>query len=343
MPQQFIAVDNVCAWPNLTLLRDGALVATIFNQPCHGLWEGDVECWASEDGGALWQYRGTPAPHEPGTNRMNVAAGLAKDGDLVVLASGWGGRPPKGEKAPHLTEYLLGVRPWICRSRDGGRTWAIDKTSFPSPAGANVSPFIPFGDVLEGADGTLGASAYTAQVGPDGKFSKQNSSFFLRSRDDGRTWGEVALLGEGDYNETAPFHLGGGRWLAAARTAKDGHLDLFRSEDNGATWRREQTLSLPNQHPAHLARLADGRLLLTYGLRCPGQHGVGARLSKDDGLTWGAPATVVSYPAADGGYPASVQRPDGKIVTAFYAASQPQHQRYHMGVALWDVTEFFNK
>jgi Na+/melibiose symporter-like transporter len=37
-----IAIDNVCAWPNLTKLPDGAIIATIFNQPCHGLWEGDV-------------------------------------------------------------------------------------------------------------------------------------------------------------------------------------------------------------------------------------------------------------------------------------------------------------
>lgn len=48
-----IAIDNVCAWPNLTKMPDGAIIATIFNQPCHGLWEGDVECWASEDGDRL--------------------------------------------------------------------------------------------------------------------------------------------------------------------------------------------------------------------------------------------------------------------------------------------------
>ena len=64
-------------------MPDGAVVATIFNQPCHGAWEGDVECWASTDGGRLWQLRGVPAEHEPRTNRMNVAAGLA----LLTLLS----------------------------------------------------------------------------------------------------------------------------------------------------------------------------------------------------------------------------------------------------------------
>ena len=45
------AIQGVCAWPNLQLLGGGTILALIFNQPCHGLWEGDLDCWASEDGG----------------------------------------------------------------------------------------------------------------------------------------------------------------------------------------------------------------------------------------------------------------------------------------------------
>jgi hypothetical protein len=48
--------------------------------------EGDVDCWANADG-VKWEKRGTPAPHEPNTDRMNHAAGLANSGDLVVLCS----------------------------------------------------------------------------------------------------------------------------------------------------------------------------------------------------------------------------------------------------------------
>ena len=88
-PVPTVAADNVCAWPNLTVLEDGTIVATIFNQPSHGSVAGDVECWATKDQGATWQKVGTPAPHEPDTNRMNVAAGRANHGDLLVIASGW--------------------------------------------------------------------------------------------------------------------------------------------------------------------------------------------------------------------------------------------------------------
>ncbi len=67
--ERYIAIDNVCAWPNLTRLADDTLIALIYNQPCHGTWEGDVECWASVDGGCRWVRRGTVTAHEPATGR----------------------------------------------------------------------------------------------------------------------------------------------------------------------------------------------------------------------------------------------------------------------------------
>lgn len=40
---------------------------------------------------------------------------------------------------------------------------------------------------------------------------------------------------------------------------------------------------------------------------------------------------------SENGYPSSVQRADGKIVTAYYAKSVENHERYHMGVAIWEA------
>ena len=54
--QRYVAIDDKCAWPNLTLLPDGRIVATIFGEPCHQLWEGSSECWISRDGGRLWSF-----------------------------------------------------------------------------------------------------------------------------------------------------------------------------------------------------------------------------------------------------------------------------------------------
>ena len=52
--ERYIVIDDYCAWPNLTLLDEDVTVAIVFNKPSHGLQEGDVECWASTDGGRKW-------------------------------------------------------------------------------------------------------------------------------------------------------------------------------------------------------------------------------------------------------------------------------------------------
>ena len=127
------------------------------------------------------------------------------------------------------------------------------------------------------------------------------------------------------------FHLGGGKWLAATRYRG---LDLYVSNDDAQTWNRRQKLTEAAQHPGHLARLADGRLLLTYGNRAV-PKGVDVRLSDDQGQTWGKAFRVVAF-ADDGGYPSSVQLPDGRVLTAYYASHIAGHGRYHMGVVLWD-------
>ena len=54
--ERFVAIDNKCAWPNLTLMPDDSIVATIFGSPCHGFCDGAAECWRSEmvSGDHIW-------------------------------------------------------------------------------------------------------------------------------------------------------------------------------------------------------------------------------------------------------------------------------------------------
>ena len=234
---RFVAIDNVCAWPNLTRLSDGSIAAIIHNRPSHGGMEGDIECWTSSDG-ALWQKRGHPAPNEPNTIRMNHAAGLTKNGDLLVLCSGWTDlKQPERPKQDRFRDAVL--RPWVCRSSDGGRTWSQVKT-FPAPE-PGWTEFIPFGDLFVGEDGGLHVSCYHGEFTDPAKTykTKRYRSWHLRSDDDDRTW-------------SAPLRL--------ANT-----------------------------------------------------------------LDW------------DCGYPSSVSRADGRIVTAYYAKRVENHECYHMGVAIWEA------
>ena len=328
----YIAIDNVCAWPNLTLLPDGVIIAAIYNQPCHGTWEGDLECWSSSDDGYLWRRRGVIAAHEPATGRFNCAVGLAHDGALVALVSGYGPVPPPGPQAPDFSYAIPSadfLTNWVCRSTDGGYTWDRAETlTLP----ADITQVIPFGDIERSADGALSTTAYSWNKG------EANHVYLLRSQDDGYTWTTNTLIGANDYNECALLCLGGPHWLAAARTLQDQHLELFVSTDGGQSWRRGGPLTLPRQHPGHLLRLSDGRILLAYGIRNRGFYGVGARLSADQGATWGAPIVLVDLEdASDGGYPSSVQLADATIVTAYYANRIRAHRRYHMGVVRWQA------
>ena len=330
--RRVVAIENVCAWPNLTLMPDGSIIAVLFNQPGHGTMQGDVDCYASADG-VKWEKRSTITQHEPDTIRMNHAAGLACNGDLLVLCSGWTNlpQPPRPKQAPFRDAV---IRSWVMRSADAGRTWTKSDV-FPATGSAEWTEHIPFGDIWQAQDGTLRTSCYQGQLADPAKSSKTKGwrSWCFRSDDDGKTWQPQAIIGP-THNETDIFPLGGKSWLAAARTTQ---MELFRSEDDGATWGSPQKVTERNEINGHLMRLKDGRLLLSYGVRVKGREGVCAKLSSDDGKTWTAPLRLARSQVSDCGYPATVQLANGKIVTAYYSKDAPECHHYHMGVALWDA------
>lgn len=329
-----VAVKGVCAWPNLTLMPDGTVIAVFHNQPSHGQQEGDVDCWASRDG-LTWEKRSTVTRHEPDTVRMNHAAGLAKNGDLVVLCSGWTNvKQPERPKQAAFRDDIL--RSWVLRSADGGQTWE-KRDAFPE-AEAGWSEYIPFGDIWTGKDGWLHTSCYQGQYKDPSQSTRIQGwrSWHFRSDDDGWTWKPVSIIGP-RHNETDIFPLGGKSWLAAARIDR---MELTRSDNDGQTWQEPYPVTEKNEINGHLTRLDDGRLLLSYGVRVDGRRGVCAKLSSDDGRTWGNPVRLAhTVDGGDCGYPSSVQLPGETIVTAWYSKETPDYVGYHMGVTVWNADQ----
>jgi hypothetical protein len=324
IPRRLIAIDNVCAWPNLVKLKDGTLVAVVFNQPNHGRTEGDVDCWGSVDGN-FWNRLSTITRHEPETVRMNHAAGLNADGDLVVLCNGW------DKVAPQRNAASQPIQTVVCISHDGGKSWDQGGPVLPKEPGLCWQ--VPFGDIMQAANSDLVASTYAFGKGA-------GNIYAVRSKDGGKTWPVIAPIVKDRHCEAAILHVGDGKWLAASRRFDILDLDIFASDDDALTWQHATTLDIRPVSSAHLLKLSDGRVLLTYGNRGErANRGIEARTSPDGGKTWGKPQQLVALEKTDCGYPDAAELPGGRILVAYYSDRIAQHQRYHMGVLNLHISE----
>ncbi len=201
----------------------------------------------------------------------------------------------------------------MIRSTDGGVTWSARYDCLVD------SPHGP----IQLTDGRL------LYAGKD-LWRPGEKTGFCESADDGQTWRWLAELpvrpGDkaDDYHELHAVETADGRIVAQIRNhnrANAGETLQCESADGGRTW------SVPHEIgvwglPSHLLRLADGRLLMTYGHRRP-PFGNQARVSDDHGRTWSEPMVISGDgPGGDLGYPSTVQLADGGLLTVWYEVMQ---------------------
>ncbi len=156
---------------------------------------------------------------------------------------------------------------------------------------------------------------------------KEGRVFCARTTDGGLTWGFVAWIGpepmKGGYAiMPSSLRLKDGTLLTTIRRSDpkvSGFIEAWRSTDLGKTWTLTgKPASGIGGNPPALVQLQDGRVAVTYGFRHK-PSGMRACVSADGGVTWG-PEIVLREDGFDGdlGYPRSLVRPDGRVLTVYY-------------------------
>ncbi len=172
---------------------------------------------------------------------------------------------------------------------------------------------------------------------------KEGRPFCARTKDGGRTWQFVSYFDaepKGFAIMPSTVRLSPKRLLSVVRVHEGtaNRIDSYASADAGAHWDFAGTVADTGEfggNPGMLLKLRDGRLCVTYGYRAK-PYEIRARLSRDEGKTWGEVIKVRDGAAAwDIGYPRSVQRGDGKVVTVYYFNDAPHNERF-VAATIWD-------
>ena len=318
-------------FPRLDVLPNDELLSVFKMGAGHVGKHGYAGLSRSSDGGMTWTEP-VKIFDLPNADDGVDAHGVLRDGTILygAVSYGW-----EGERYSYKNWY---ANSYIIRSQDQGHTWS-------EPAKINIAPFTwayPFGRIIELADGQLLMTMYGGYLplslrGPaandkddvtremrklgDQKPEQQRGdfAFIIKSKDGGKTWGDLHVIARG-FNETCPVLLPNQRILVAMRSTEGGaYTATSYSDDGGNTWSVPVQISNQSEHPADLLLLKSGELFLTHGQRNK-PYGVQVMVSKDNGTTWGANRVMLAWDGdhMDLGYPVTVQRKDGKLVTAYY-------------------------
>ncbi|HEU0122711.1 MAG TPA: sialidase family protein [Bryobacteraceae bacterium] len=158
-----------------------------------------------------------------------------------------------------------------------------------------------------------------------------------RTQDGGKTWNMLSFIGPEppDYAiMPSTVRVGPSDLVSAIRRRR--WIDIYRSTNNGESWSFVNQPMIDNgSNPPSMVRLDDGRLVLTYGYRIA-PFGIRAKISKDNGNTWGEEIVLrQDGGGGDLGYPRTVKRPDGKLITVYYFNEDAGKERYIAGT-IWD-------
>jgi hypothetical protein len=171
---------------------------------------------------------------------------------------------------------------------------------------------------------------------------REGRPFCARTTDGGATWKFVAFIGpepEGYSIMPSTARLASGELITTVRCRLRNHswIETWRSSDDGATWAQLKNAveDTGEGNPPAMILLKDGRLCLTYGVRA-NPFRICAKLSEDGARTWTPELTLRDDGTdRDVGYPRTLQRPDGKVVTTYYFNDLKTGPERYIGATIW--------
>ena len=319
------AEEPYAGWPTVARRANGELwVSWSGGRDGHICPMGQVRAMTSKDDGRSWTYPrvifdGPIDDRDSGV--LETAKGTLLVTMFTSLAYEERGLLPKqtperqarwkaAQDRLTAEERQAQLGEWVLRSTDGGKTWSPPiATIVNSPHGPTQlkdGRLLYVGKKLWKDEGRIGVA---------------------ESKDDGLSWtwlsdiptrqGDVV---KGGYHELFAIETDDGRIITQIRNHNKpdvGSTLQCESSDGGKTWTVPKSIDVWGL-PSHLLKLKDGRFVMTYGYRRK-PFGNQARVSTDQGRTWGEPLTIsADGEAGDLGYPSTVELADGTLLTVWY-------------------------
>ena len=329
-----------CAFPSVVRRPDGELLVAFRRAP-NRLALGETKNYhvdpnsylvgvRSRDGGATWSN--SPEllyAHAFGGSQDPCLLQL-RDGTLLCMSYGWTFVRPDGVpalKAPYLQNFPGSIfnGGYYLRSTDGGKFWAgpfypphiapeILRDAYGQPV-----PAYNRGALVEGHEGRI----FWVVAATDSLTPRKTSTHLLVSSDHGLSWAyscPVATDAKVSFNETSVYETPKGDFVAFLRSeGYDDQACIARSSDGGKNFQPWQGMGFQG-HPLHAFRLADQRVLLTYGYR-HAPLGIRARILNAECTDFATAPEIVLRDdggTTDLGYPWSVQLDATHVLVTYY-------------------------
>jgi hypothetical protein len=305
----------------------------------------------SRDGGRTWQTIRTPAPSPGGRGfsadehmvpHLRVAQAIAQGLEPLPrpYAGGVNFTAPNFGLMVARTGLAGGTQAWFYLTEDRAHTWQ-GPFSLPMFGQTGIEARTDY--LVNGPHDCMIFVTAATEAGAEGK-----GVLMARTTDGGKTFNLVSWVATSAETEMimpASVRVDEQTIITAIRcSVREGEfeevptwIDLYESTDNGASFHylnRPVPDAGSGGNPPALTKLHDGSICLVYGYRAA-PFGIRARISEDGGHSWGETIHLRDDgTASDLGYPRTVQRSDGTLVTTYYFNDHPDTERF-IGVTLW--------